>query len=294
VSRRVGDGTNTLFWHDRWLGDVPLCRRFSRLFDLAVEKSITVTSMFARGWEEGGEAWRWRRRLWVWEEEMLGECRRLLNNIYLHHSMSDRWIWQPDIGEGYTVCGAYQLLTLQVHNVADVTEDLIWHRQVPLKVSILAWRLLQNRLPTKENLLTRGTIQTEANLCVTGCGKAEYAVHLFLHCHILGTLWQHVRQWIGVSGVEPLSIRDHFVQFTYYLGDSRASRSFLQLLWLLCIWLLWNERNNRLFHNVHTTTFDLLEKVKHNSYWWLKANNATFVYGSQRWWSDPLLCLGID
>lgn len=173
-------------------------------------------------------------------------------------------------------------------------EDLIWHRQVPLKVSILAWRLLQNRLPTKENLLTRGTIQTETNLCVTGCGKAEYAVHLFLHCHILGTLWQHVRRWIGVSGVEPLSIRDHFVQFTYYLGGSRASRSFFQLLWLLCIWLLWNERNNRLFHNVHTTTFDLLEKVKHNSYWWLKANNATFVYGSQRWWSDPLLCLSID
>ena len=53
VSRRIGDGTNTLFWHNRWLGDVPLCRRFSRLFDLAVEKSITVASMFTHGWEEG-------------------------------------------------------------------------------------------------------------------------------------------------------------------------------------------------------------------------------------------------
>ena len=133
MSRRIGDGTNTLFWHDRWLGDVPFSRRFSRLFDLVVEKSITVASMFAHGWEEGGEAWRWRRRLWVWEEDMLEECRCLLNNIFLQHSVSDRWIWQPDIEEGYTVCGAYQLLTSQVHHVVDVTEDLIWHKQVPLK-----------------------------------------------------------------------------------------------------------------------------------------------------------------
>jgi hypothetical protein len=57
VSRKLGDGTNTLFWYDRWIGDVPLCRRFSRLFKLAVEKSSTVASMLAPGWEEGGEAW---------------------------------------------------------------------------------------------------------------------------------------------------------------------------------------------------------------------------------------------
>jgi hypothetical protein len=34
--------------------------------------------------------------------------------------------------------------------------------------------------------------------------------------------------------------------------------------------------------------------VKFHSFWWLKAHNTTFAYGSQRWWSDPLLCLGID
>ena len=28
VVRRVGDGADTLFWYDRWLGDVPFCVRF--------------------------------------------------------------------------------------------------------------------------------------------------------------------------------------------------------------------------------------------------------------------------
>jgi len=63
VSRVLGDGTNTFFWQDRWAGDVPLCRRFARLFDLTTNKFSTVVDMYARGWEEEGEAWSWRRRL---------------------------------------------------------------------------------------------------------------------------------------------------------------------------------------------------------------------------------------
>jgi len=47
------------------------------------------------------------------------------------------------------------------------------------------------------------------------------------------------------------------------------------------------------FNNSHTPNVELIEKVKFHSYWWLKANNATFAYGSQQWWSDPLTCLSI-
>jgi len=39
--------------------------------------------------------------------------------------------------------------------------DLIWHKQVSLKVSIFAWRLLRGRLPTKSNMTTRGIISSE-------------------------------------------------------------------------------------------------------------------------------------
>ncbi|MCI63569.1 helicase-like protein, partial [Trifolium medium] len=62
---------------------------------------------------------------------------------------SDCWQWQPDPHEGYTICGAYQLLTSQDSVTLDVAEGLIWHSQVPLKVSIFAWRFLRDRLPTK-------------------------------------------------------------------------------------------------------------------------------------------------
>jgi len=79
---KVGDGASTLFWLDRWVGDVPLCEKFSRLYDLSENKFSFVAQMFDWGWEEGGEAWRRRRRLWAWEEELLVERTTLLLTVF--------------------------------------------------------------------------------------------------------------------------------------------------------------------------------------------------------------------
>ena len=61
--RKVGDGLQTFFWFDKWVADVPLRKRFPRLFNLSSDKLIMVDEMFRFGWEEVSEAWRWRRLL---------------------------------------------------------------------------------------------------------------------------------------------------------------------------------------------------------------------------------------
>jgi len=152
---------------------------------------------------------------------MLGECHLLLNTFVVQIDVSDRWQWLPDIMGGYTVRDAYQILTYQATPLIDVTGELVWHKQVSLKVSILAWRLLRDRLSTKINLLRRGILQPAAIRCVAGCGFDESATHLFLNCEIFGSLWQHIRNWIGISGVDPLTLHDHFFQFTNSIGMSR-------------------------------------------------------------------------
>lgn len=108
----MGDGADTDFWRDCWCGSVPLCERFRRLYDLAINKAITVRNMFLLGVEDGGGAWWWRRRLWVWEEDQLvEECRALILTVSLQESVTDRWVWLPDPIGGYTVRGVYNLLT---------------------------------------------------------------------------------------------------------------------------------------------------------------------------------------
>ena len=51
----------------------------------------------------------------------------------------------------------------------------IWNKEVSLKVSLFAWRLLRNRLPTTDNLVKRQILQPNAQLCVGGCGMMEDA-----------------------------------------------------------------------------------------------------------------------
>ena len=45
IRRVVGDGRETFFWYDKWVGDTPLRFKFPRLFELALEKESTMESM---------------------------------------------------------------------------------------------------------------------------------------------------------------------------------------------------------------------------------------------------------
>jgi len=69
---------------------------------------------------------------------MVEECRILLTNVVLQPNVSDRWQWELDKNDGYKVRDAYQALTHMVAPTLDVTANLVWHKQVPQKVSIVA------------------------------------------------------------------------------------------------------------------------------------------------------------
>jgi hypothetical protein len=82
VGRRIGNGENTSFWSDPWLEGGVLRDRFRRLFEPSVDPDVSVAAMRRDGWEVDKVGWRWRRRLFAWEEEPLIDCARLLDNIF--------------------------------------------------------------------------------------------------------------------------------------------------------------------------------------------------------------------
>jgi len=126
------------------------------------------------------------------------------------------------------------MFTTQEHPPECLASDFIWHKQVPLKVFIFAWRLLRDRLPTKVNLARCSIIPIVDWFCVAGCGLEKDVQHLFLLCSTFGTLWQLVRSLISFDGANSQVITDHFQQFIYYTYGLKLRRYFLQLIWLLC------------------------------------------------------------
>jgi len=120
-------------------------------------------------------------------------------------------VWLPDPQGGYSVRGAYQLLTIKDTPLADSVASMIWHNQVPLKVSVFVWRLLRDRLPTKSNLVTIGVISSEASQYISDCGSIETVQHLFLACCDFSSLWPMVRHWLGFMGVNTNVLSNHFL-----------------------------------------------------------------------------------
>ncbi|GAU41584.1 hypothetical protein TSUD_271930 [Trifolium subterraneum] len=155
ICRRVGNGRDTLFWLDPWLEECPLQRSFYRLYDLAKNKSVSVADMFEAGWGIGGEAWKWRRRLFAWEDELLLGYVGKLANIFLQVDEVDRWVWKLHSSQSYSVKSAYSYLSASETIISDSFDRFLWLKSVPLKVNIFVWRLFLNRLPIKDNLQKR-------------------------------------------------------------------------------------------------------------------------------------------
>lgn len=92
--------------------------------------------------------------------------------------------------EIYSVNDTYKLLTQDVSgawiNLLDV-KDSVWSKVVLLKVSVFACKLLQNRLPTKDNLFKRGGLTFTYLACVGECHTKERFIHLFFECLVFNT-----------------------------------------------------------------------------------------------------------
>jgi len=110
-----------------------------------------------------------------------------------------------------------------------------------LKISLFAWRLFRNRLPTKDNLITRGIIQAEANACLGGCGIQESVDHLFITCRHFSQLWTQIFRVLVISSVDSFCVNDNFHQFNQLGEFPGQTHSFLKLIWFACVWTIWKE-----------------------------------------------------
>lgn len=79
-------------------------------------------------------------------------------------------------------------------------------------------------------------------------------------------------------GVDSNVLSDHLLEFVHSRGGGKVRRSFLQLICLLCVWVLWTGCNNKLFNNFVTHIPGLLDKVKYLTLGCQKAKKSFYVW----------------
>jgi hypothetical protein len=260
------------------------------LYDLADNKNATIFDMWEAGWGVDGEAWKWRRSLRAWEEELVRECIMRLSNVVLQDNEHDRWVWKLHSSHVYSVQSAYDYLTATDENLNAGFDKFLWLKSVPLKVNLFVWRLFLNRLPTKDNLHRRGVLGATQITCVSSCGSVETADHLFFLCDFYGQLWHLLSNWLGTQVALSGSALHHSAQFCGLGGGSRRSTVLLLIIWVAAIYAIWNDRNKRIFKDGNDSLATLLERIKLYSFWWLKSSYVLFDFDYSFWRQNPLLC----
>lgn len=107
ITKRVGCGNITSFWHDSWIDHVPLATTFSRLYSICESKEAMVVEIGE--WRNDVWCWNfdWRRGLFVWEEELLVSLFDTLAGKALSTEVEDSWYWLGKTASPYAVKEAY-------------------------------------------------------------------------------------------------------------------------------------------------------------------------------------------
>lgn len=123
----------------------------------------------------------WRRECFEWEREV----------IVGHFGEKDSWLWSGNNNGVYNSHSAYNwIISIVSPREEEEIFSLLWRIKAPRKALFFIWRLLRNRLPTKDNLCRRNIIDNDETLCSFFQQEVESAQHLFSTCYVVATIWK--------------------------------------------------------------------------------------------------------
>lgn len=238
----------------------------------------------------------WRRRLFVWEDELLTSLLEDLEGMRLSNAV-DEWRWGLEDSGVYSVKSAY----LKLEGIV-LSEDMwgeaekgvfenMWKSPAPSKVIAFGWRVLLNRAPTRDNLALRNVLPPEGSTFCVMCNRyEETATHLLLHCDVAHLVWLKLMLWLDRRFIIPPNL---FVLWECWSDGGRVNKvtKGLWLIWHTTIWVIWKKRNDKIFNGCHFEVDELVEEIKVLSWRWLLERTLTPCCLFYEWCWNPTYCL---
>lgn len=77
----------------------------------------------------------------------------------------------------------------------------LWNIHAPRRVSAIAWKILRQRIPTKDKLRRRGIqIKEEEAKCVMCDEQNEENIsHLLFECKMTHAIWSNIHSWLRIA-----------------------------------------------------------------------------------------------
>ncbi|MFS7999578.1 putative reverse transcriptase zinc-binding domain-containing protein [Helianthus anomalus] len=287
LSVKVGNGLNTKFWSDLWVGSTVLKVRWPNLYALDRKKQCLVAERFV--WDSGRWIFApdWKKYLSsVAELSEMQDVDFLLNNVNLAGGM-DRWSWGDKHSEPMSVASVKDWI--RASSEVQRQHLMIWESWIPIKVNLFIWRAEMGRIPTKEALFRRHINIQDTSCSICGFGD-ENVMHLFTGCIFANSVWSAVGRWCRVSMFMAFDFSDLLSVHDQVSGDKWAQKVIRGIIYISC-WVIWKLRNYKVFSDSNPKVVEAVAMIKSWSFLWLK-NRSKF--GSLVWkeWSrNPIYML---
>lgn len=242
----LGTSLSIRFWLDSWAGLDPLHIQFPRFFALASNKNCRVSD--SGTFVNGGWTWNvpFRRQLLGWEQDLYQKLEEVITKV-IPSQGEDALIWTGDSTGHFSVKSILTAVEARIFEAPTWSIPSIIRKVAPPKVTQFLWQVLNNRIATKENLLTRGINIEDGGLCCF-CGlEIESTSHLMLHCVVPMQLLNAVMQREGLIWCCPNGVLDLMLEW------DQLRKGTDRLLWDLIpfslFWSIWLSRNQVSFKN---------------------------------------------
>ena len=272
----LGDGRNIRFWWDEWIEGVVLRLAFPRIFALAANKEGKVRDLGR--WINNYWSWKivLRRRLFDWELYQRHEICEMLKMYVVSDNFKDSYIWKGS-SSGRYAASLYCKYMLNAQVSDKELWKMVWMGLAPPKVEVFCWRLVRERIATKDQLVKRGLLERRQAVCVFCNTEMESVDHLFFSCHSSWKIWMHFCSMWGVDWVmhnQP----SRAIASWYYALPVKAGKEVWFMSFFVISWSIWLMRNDMIFNGKVFDSRQIIDTIRLRIAWWFKAKWPDSVY----------------
>ncbi|XP_027158364.1 uncharacterized protein LOC113759985 [Coffea eugenioides] len=217
------------FWLDTWCELGPLTALVPEESD---RPHFLVAEFLDRdGWNRG--------RLLHWLPANLVD---LIVDIPFDLEGQDHILWATSASGQFTLTSAWELCR-QRRTILPLAQ-WVWNKGTPLKISLFAWRLLNNFLPLDSVMRRRGLpVVSRCSCCLQ---EAESVPHLFVNGPIASEVWGHFASKFGILHSTPDDIQ--LVWRMWATSLTRIPAHHIRcVLPFVITWFIWRGRNKARF-----------------------------------------------
>lgn len=181
--------------------------------------------------------------------------------------MEDNISWRWGSGNEYSAKSFYDLVV--AGGKTRWKFDYTWQLRLPPTVRIFCFLCLKGKILTHDVMLRRG-MQCDLECVMCQSCHLETALHLLFHCEYATNFWMWYSGILGYSIMHISNSVQRTVSKSWSACKGRVARKEWGVFFYSGVWMIWKERNNKIFEGKNLDARGAAYKAWNESLLWIQ------------------------